>query len=95
MIQSSKVLNGIGGAKKLSAIVTEGAKCTQSSPAVLTWIGVVRKDGIDCPAIYCFIGSVVCNNMEDVIKTVMKCANLIKWEKSIIDSSQTHVQNLK
>lgn len=47
------VLNDTGGAKKLSAIVTDGTKYMCNSETGL--VGLLRKDKINCPPLHCII----------------------------------------
>lgn len=75
-----KALNSCEGTKKLSAIVTDGAKAMVGSQVGL--VGLLRKAGISCPSFHCIIHQeALCGKileMEDTMKTVMKCVNMIK-----------------
>lgn len=75
-----KVLNTIGGAENFLAIITDGARSMHGSQTGL--VGLLRKAGINCPALHCIIHQeAVCGkllDMEDVMKTITKCVNLIK-----------------
>ena len=77
-----KVLNiyAYGDNNRLSVIVTDGAKSMRGVQTGL--VGLLRKTGINCPALHCIIHQeALCGkilDMEVVMKTVIKCVNVVK-----------------